>query len=404
MNTSTQSQFPVRNIVLGLLFALVFPLETRAASVFAFSNNQGAFSIQANRLDRLTSAEVRINYQVKDQSENAQVNLYPNLNYTISQYSGPGYLTFTLRYIEKVYSRKNPNGEPNPLPRLSGDYKLLAIARIPGDITALSATLCSVDSGCESLQGSVTNPAQKEPDKKDEQVDEGGQSATTATAAAADTTATTSPVGSAADYPSVVQQDRKISPPAVGPASLQPAQRSPGETGTKLSSVSLAGKSTDHSGETEGMSRSLSFTRRESAYERFIALEGERTAVALARVLSGTDHNLTQAPPLQLSDGSSSLRLTVRPHGTGRQSPQFFISGSRCVDVQTGDNGAWILEVIPNRGVMSTSVIVLVDSEAIEYPLTVAPPLDLFDSEAADPGLAGFVSAANELLRLGEVR
>jgi hypothetical protein len=386
-------------VIISILLAQISPVKALASSVFAFSNNQGTFSIQANNLNRMTKAEVRINYQVTDQSSAAQVTLYPNLQYTLTQSSVPGYLAFTLVYKEKVYPKNNPKGIPNPLLPLSGDYKLLAVVGIAGDITSLTSTICSEKTGCESLQGAVTNPAQKEPDKKDDQVDNGGKAGTADSAvdsgnavdaASRTRTETTDPV--------IVPQERT----SISPADEAPAERRtnqpPGEPVGKSSSTA-ADRNVARRAETEETARSLSFARRESLIERFGASGGERSSTALARLLTSPDSSFIQDPPLLLSDGIATLRLTLQTQGRGEHSPQFFISGSSCIDFKAGKNGSWILEILPERGTLAASVMVLEGREVIEYPLAVAPPLDIFDANGAKTGLVEYVRAANELVR-----
>jgi hypothetical protein len=62
-----------------------------------------------------------------------------------------------------------------------------------------------------------------------------------------------------------------------------------------------------------------------------------------------------------------------------------------------GAAGTWVLEIIPERGILATSVTVLTGGEMIEFPLTVAPPLELFDLKEAGAGEAEYVTTANRL-------
>jgi hypothetical protein len=99
-----------------------------------------------------------------------------------------------------------------------------------------------------------------------------------------------------------------------------------------------------------------------------------------------------------LSDGSASLRLTVRLPRRAERAPQFFISEARCSSLKIVNNdGVWLLEIVPNAGSLSASVTVLVGSEMIDYPLAVAPPQELFDEKTAGNHEVEYVRTANRL-------
>ena len=60
------------------------------------------------------------------------------------------------------------------------------------------------------------------------------------------------------------------------------------------------------------------------------------------------------------------------------------------------------MEIVPEQGSLKVSVSVLTGKEMIEYPLAVAPPLELFEAGRAEEGEAEYVKVANEVVRLGE--
>jgi hypothetical protein len=112
-----------------------------------------------------------------------------------------------------------------------------------------------------------------------------------------------------------------------------------------------------------------------------------------------SDDMFTQEPPLLLSDGSATLRLTVRIRKRSERAPQFFISEATCTDLKIGTNdGVWVLELLPRAGSLTASVTVLTGSEMIDFPLAVAPPLGLFDEAVARDGEVEYVRAANRLI------
>jgi hypothetical protein len=152
----------------------------------------------------------------------------------------------------------------------------------------------------------------------------------------------------------------------------------------------------------EDIDRPIAFSHRESILERFRARRGERASSDQARLFVRSDEIFSQEPPLLLSDGSSSLRLTVRLLTRTKNAPQFFISEASCTRLRVGQNdGVWELEILPRAGSLHASVSVLTGNELIDFPLAVAPPLELFDQSAAREGELDYVRAANELATAG---
>jgi hypothetical protein len=61
--------------------------------------------------------------------------------------------------------------------------------------------------------------------------------------------------------------------------------------------------------------------------------------------------------------------------------------------------GEWILHLVPEKGALATSVIVQGSREAVEYPLTVAPPEALFlagTDKEGPPYVREYVMIANK--------
>ncbi len=336
-------------------------------TIAAFSNSQGSFSIHANNLVRVVEAEIRINYQSDDSAPPNVSALFPNDGTTTmtTPVNSSGSLVIMIK-------SKKP---------LIGNVSL-AIAQLSGSITFLTASLRLENGMVVTPRVSVTNPtpdqlaemkAKKSKSKQDD------DSKPTEKAGANDSDAANR---------SVARQQRYISTPA--------AKRiaSPGRSRDSAVSAKTRAAGSLETGETP---RSISFSRRKSLLERFKASAEEHTAATLARLLRSNEPGFLQEPRLLLSDGTAKLRVTVQGIESGDQAPQFFISGGHCADLKITGNGDWILEIVPEKGALATSVVVLSGMDAIEYPLAVAPPLELFDAEADDQDAAGFVRAANVL-------
>lgn len=375
-----------------LLSFLIYPVDAIAESVVnATSNKPGSFGIVANNVNRMMSAEISIYFQSYDLTPPKLSGSFLKTATLTTVVSSSGLLIF------KFESKKPVNG-----------YVPLAIAEIAGSITSITAKLIN-QNGSETARVSFTNPTKEQLDEIAARKDKAEQPDINNKSDKGDTAVTS---GRSNDRVQVqpdtaassVVQEQSVPPSAVESSPEHRANRLSGESGAKSSSASPASRNADRPDETEEVSGSLIFARRENLIKRFSARSGERTSATLARLLEPGEADVIQEPLLLLSNGTASLRLTVRAHGHGEHAPQFFISGSRCIDVKTGENGTWILEIIPERGTLAASVMVLAGREVIEYPLSVAPPLELFNTGSASLELVEFVRAANELVLSGAMR
>jgi hypothetical protein len=133
--------------------------------------------------------------------------------------------------------------------------------------------------------------------------------------------------------------------------------------------------------------------------ESFRDHSGEHNVDVLSRLFERSDDMFTQEPPVLISNGYDALRITIRTKGRSERAPQFYISGGNCTGLKNSDGGAWVLEIVPERGSLASSVSVLTGSEMIEYPLAVAPLLEQFDTVEAGKGELEYVETANRLAK-----
>ncbi len=112
--------------------------------------------------------------------------------------------------------------------------------------------------------------------------------------------------------------------------------------------------------------------------ERFFALpEGNLPGGLRQLIAGGMGEEFVQEPPLALSDGTTQLRVRFRPAQPVRKTPFFVIRGGACVSLEYRED-AWELRLLPRAGARDVGVIVTYDTASRDYPLTVAPPLDLY--------------------------
>ncbi|MDD2336696.1 MAG: hypothetical protein PHD01_08970 [Geobacteraceae bacterium] len=149
------------------------------------------------------------------------------------------------------------------------------------------------------------------------------------------------------------------------------------------------------------MVRTATFDRKESVLDRFRAFSGKKTQAAREGLFTHWDPVFSQNPAVLLSDGRAVARITLRLQGRTGVPPNFSITGGHCVSAKMTDTGVWILEILPNRGSLSTSLTVAFSGQMTEYPLTVAPPMDLFEPRNADTTVIDYVTTANHLATSG---
>jgi len=305
--------------------------------VSVYSNGRGGFTIKGNNLNRVTEAEVRVDYKSEEQDPAQVSGAGLGSQATVAvQADRPG--SFTIR----LKSSKPMSGSPQ-----------LATAQIRGTVTFLTAWLRNDKGAVETPGVLISNPTE-------EQLSAMAARRPVKTVSAAAAAAVTAPA--------------RVAPVAVSPP---PAPKA-------ASPVPAPQPAT------------RSFGRRKSVLELLRSYSGERTPAALARLFERRDDMFLQEPPVLLSDGSASLRLTVNMNSD--RPPKFAILDGSCRSLKVGEDGAWVLEIVPARGSLTSSVAVLSEGETIEFPLAVAPPLDLFDGAGAGAGEAEYVDAANWLV------
>jgi hypothetical protein len=139
------------------------------------------------------------------------------------------------------------------------------------------------------------------------------------------------------------------------------------------------------------------FDRKESVLDRFRAHSAKKTQAARDGLFMRWDAVFHQEPAVILSDGSSLAHITLRlPARTG-ELPIFSVSKGHCISARMTDSGVWVLVILPTHGTLATSVTVHYAGSMTEYPLSVAPPLHLFDRQKADAAVIDYVTTANQL-------
>ena len=127
------------------------------------------------------------------------------------------------------------------------------------------------------------------------------------------------------------------------------------------------------SGAGRSSTKGARYRRVESVLDRFFSCSGRETPERLlALFLPPAAGATVQDPPVVLSDGLSTARVTVQVD-SGETAPKFLLQGAHFVSLHREEGNRWSLELLPDRGVYRSSVTVLTAAFATEYPLTVAP-------------------------------
>ena len=342
-NDVVRPTLPVHTALLVLLLVLGCSSPALALSpvVSVQYNGRGGFAIKANNLVHVQDAEIRIDYRSDDETPPQVSGAGLGTQADIDVQADSGLLTIRLK-----------SSKP-----LSGNV-LLANAQIRGTVSYITAWMKN-DKGMTEMPGYlIKNPT-------DEQL-------------------------------SAMASSRPLAPTPARTVVRPPAQ--------SVASAVAASKPAAAAAETTALPapeytpRTITFSRRKSVLDSFHAYTGERNPDAMARLFERSDDMFIQQPPVLLSDGVASLRLEVRAgdQSSGR-APQFFISGGNCTALEINDGGAWVIEIVPDEGSLATSVTVLTGEEMIEYPLVVAPPLELFYASGAGEVEEEYVAAANRL-------
>lgn len=114
-----------------------------------------------------------------------------------------------------------------------------------------------------------------------------------------------------------------------------------------------------------------------SILDRFKEYEGERTAVAFLAMFERQDAGeFRQEPAIGLADGESVVKLVMNLDAAA-EAPNFVLHGARLISLKKGERYSWVITALPDKGSYQASVTALNNGAMIEFPLTVAPPVDV---------------------------
>jgi hypothetical protein len=131
-------------------------------------------------------------------------------------------------------------------------------------------------------------------------------------------------------------------------------------------------------------------TSYKGALDYFRAYKGEKSpAILIALFNKEITPAIRQEPLVYLSDGKTPLKILVKLATVSDKSPNFSLNGAKLVSLNRDASSVWIIEALPQAGIVRASLTVLTESDIIEYPLTLAPPFEGVSS--AEAGFAVFL-------------
>jgi len=112
--------------------------------------------------------------------------------------------------------------------------------------------------------------------------------------------------------------------------------------------------------------------------ELFRTYKGPRTLRRLAELFDRSGETFaafTQSPPISVSDGKSSVLLTISLPDSSTV-PSFSFKGAHLKGLRHPSPQQWELEALPSLGKFDVRLSVLLQGSQVELPLVVVPPLD----------------------------
>lgn len=93
---------------------------------------------------------------------------------------------------------------------------------------------------------------------------------------------------------------------------------------------------------------------------------------------------IRQEPAIALSNGKALVNIIIKSGVAGDKSPNFALNGAKLVSLNKDASSAWIIKALPLEGAVQASLTIMTDSNTIEYPLTLAPPIESISASMAD--------------------
>ncbi len=173
------------------------------------------------------------------------------------------------------------------------------------------------------------------------------------------------------DAPMIIERESKGQSFMGGEVSYLPPEATPEAKDTAASAGENAGDS--QAGRVQEKGAESSASQVQCVLERFRLFKGERTPKNLMALFDAArGATFSQNPPIFLSDGKGSVRVTISRVTPGK-APNFTFRSARCVSIRKVSEKEWLVEVKPDKGMLKAGIMFLDDGKLRDIPLTVSP-------------------------------
>lgn len=109
--------------------------------------------------------------------------------------------------------------------------------------------------------------------------------------------------------------------------------------------------------------------------ERFREYRGTKSFAALRALFEGVDPCCGQTPPILVADGRKTAQVVVAGVETAAGASRFTVKGGSLVSARRSGDEEWTVVVRPDRNAWDVRVKAVFANAAIDFPLTVVPPI-----------------------------
>lgn len=123
----------------------------------------------------------------------------------------------------------------------------------------------------------------------------------------------------------------------------------------------------------------MAFLMREerNVLERFKQFKGEKTLDSFVALFGRSDGDkIVQDPAIAISDGKTpvTIRMEVQPEGL--RSAGIALADATLISKETNEKGM-VITVLPREGTWNARLVMVAGQEILDYPLVVAPPVNV---------------------------
>jgi hypothetical protein len=142
-----------------------------------------------------------------------------------------------------------------------------------------------------------------------------------------------------------------------------------------------------------GKKRASTSAREKSVLQRFIEFKGQKSPQSFAALFERNDgEQAIQYPSIALSDGKTPVTVKLKLQQEESKYPDIAMSDASLVSFHKDGAKSWVLTVLPGEGTWDARLVFGTGGEVIDFPLVVAPPVEL----------AGNVNEQNFLAELND--